>query len=254
VRTRDGNGVWGDWSPTYTFTWDGPRPPVDVAYEERDGEIWLTWEPNPEGNQPVAYEVYASDRRGFRPTKEAHHVKTLGEVPATFVARATEAQYPIVSDRREAPNKSSYRVIAIDANGTPSGSSWPVELPHPHIFSVPVGRATVGVPYEYQVKTLRCDGDLQYRYQKPGYGFWEREGYDFELIEGPDWLRIDAETGLLSGTPDRDDAGEADVRIRVRRTWPDEVKKDQHRPEYFLKDGPEYQAEVEHAFTIVVLE
>ncbi|MFQ6096176.1 MAG: putative Ig domain-containing protein [Armatimonadota bacterium] len=254
VRARDANGVWGAWSPVRRFSWEGPCPPVDLEYEERGDKGWLTWKPSPRGTRPVRYEVYASDDRGFMPSKEPYTVYTRGQQPPNLVAETSRTEMLILSDDPAdgAPNKSSYRVIAVDANGTRSGTSWPLELPHPCVYSRPVTRAKVGQPYRYRVLTIRCNGDLQYRYQKPGYGFWEREGYVFELTQGPKWLHVNGDTGVLEGTPGPGDVGEASVTVTVRRTWPDEVKKDQYRPEYFLKDAARFQAEARQSFTITV--
>ncbi len=254
VRVRNVEGVWSDWAPVQTFSWQGPCPPVELKAEQRGDDLWLTWQPNPRGTPPVSYEVYASDMRGFRPSKKPYQVYKLGEVPGNLVGTPTKTEFLMVSAdaEKKAPNKSSYRVIAVDAHGTRGGTSWPLELDHPLIYSRPVITARVGVPYAYQVRTLRCNGDLQYRYQKPGYGWWEKEGYAFELAQGPKWLHIDLETGLLSGTPTVGDLGPVPVRVKVRRTWPNEVKKDQYRPKYFLKDAPKFQAEDVQSFELRV--
>ncbi|HJN16493.1 MAG TPA: Ig domain-containing protein, partial [Armatimonadota bacterium] len=252
VRACNEAGLWGDWAPTQVFRWDGPMPPVDLALDERDDGLWLTWNRSARGPLLVRYEVHASNRRGFRPSKEPYQVHTLGEVPATFVAATDHSEMRVVSPTGDAPNSSAYRVVAIDMFGTPSGPSWALEIPCPRIYSQPILQAEAGRPHTCTVKTLRCDGDLQYRYQKPGYAYWEREGYEFSLAEGPPWLSIDAATGVLSGTPPQ--PGQFPVRVVAKRTWPDEVKADQYRPEYFAKDAPEFQAEDEQTFTLTVVE
>ena len=133
VRARNSAGVWGEWSPVRTFSWDGPRPPVDLKTIERDGKLFLTWQSNIRGKQPVHYEVYASDIRGFKPSKTSYTVFSMGEVPTNLAAETTGREFLIVSPdpADKAPNKSCYRVIAIDENGTSSGSSWPLDLNHP---------------------------------------------------------------------------------------------------------------------------
>lgn len=254
VRARNAAGLWGDWSRTQGFSWEGPMPPVEVALEERGDGLTLTWGPNPRGTRPVRYEVHGCNRRGFRPSRDPHEVHTLGEVLPTLLAELSAIWLPVVGSEPGLPNLSSYRVIAVDELGTRSGPSAVVEIPCPRIFTAPVTEATAGEEYAYAARTLRCEGDLQYRYQKPGYGYWEREGSEFELVEGPQWLSIDAGAGLLSGTPGAGDVGQARVVVKVRRTWPDEVKPDQHRPEYFVKDGPEFQAEDTQSFVVTVAE
>lgn len=255
IRARNENGVWGNRSPVESFSWSGPRPPVDVKEEYRNGKIYLTWKANSRGNHPVRYEVYASDIRGFTPRREPHTVHTLGEMPSNLIAETTGTEYLIVSHdpADNAPNKSSYRVAAIDENGTPGGSSRPVELEHPLIYSIPVLEAKAGELYEYRVLTLRSLGDLQYRYQKPGYSFWEREGYEFLLTESPVWLTMNPETGVISGTPGNYNTEESRITMIVNRTWPHEVKSNQYRPEHFMKDIPEYEASDTQSFILKVL-
>ncbi len=254
VRARNAAGLWGPWSATQTFRWDGPRPPQELRYEDREGRLFLAWKPNPRGNRSVRYEVYASDMHGFRPSKEPYDVYTLGRVPGNLVATTDSTELLVVSDdpADRAPNKSSYRVIAVDANGTPSGTSAPLELPHPFVYSRPVANAVIGRPYAYQVLTLRSDGALQHRYQDPKYAFWEKEGYRFEQLAGPKWLSVNADSGLLSGTPPAGAEGDALVKLRVVRTWPREVRKDQYRPEPFLKDGPVFHSEAVQEFRLSV--
>ena len=149
-------------------------------------------------------------------------------------------------------NRSFYRVVATDAHGVESGPSELIELPHPFLFSRPVATAAFGQRYQYQLRSLRCLGDLQHRYAKPGQKFWEDEGCRFELAAGPKWLRLDQDTGLLSGTPARADAGEHRVRIVCHRAFPHELKPGDYRCSYFLKDDPRFQAKHEQTFTLRV--
>jgi len=254
VKARDASGLWGDWAPVREFSWKGPMPPVDLRIVSRGGKIYLSWKPNPRGVRPVSYEVYASDIRGFTPSMKEHELVSLGTAPPNFAGSTDLAEFPVVSpDPADgAPNKSSYKVVAVDEKGTRSGPSEPLELEHPHIFSRPVTEARTGEPYEYRVMTIRSMGDLQYRYQEPSYAFWEREGYEFRLADAPGWLRIDPVGGILSGTPGERDTGDHRVTVVVDRTWPHEVKANQKRPENFTKDGPEYRASDEQTFVLRV--
>ena len=61
--------------------------------------------------------------------------------------------------------------------------------------------AQAGMPYSYQVKTIRSIGDLRERTTNYVKSFWEIERPAFTLIEAPDGLQIDTKTGLISGTP-----------------------------------------------------
>ena len=66
VRPRLENGLWGDWSETWHFTWNGPTVPKPVLLHQ-DGEDRLVfrWQANPSGTRPVRYRVYGSNERGF---------------------------------------------------------------------------------------------------------------------------------------------------------------------------------------------
>ncbi|MFW5869041.1 MAG: Ig domain-containing protein [Armatimonadota bacterium] len=117
----------------------------------------------------------------------------------------------------ENTNRVYYRVVAIDADGTQSGNSDFAEAPHPLIVSAPVTEAQAGEAYRYAARSTRSLGDVHARRQ-PGessysYKFWDIEALAWEIVEGPEWLGMDAETGLLSGTPPA--AGTFEVTIAV---------------------------------------
>ena len=78
--------------------------------------------------------------------------------------------------------------------------------------------ATVGQEYRYEAQSTRSLGDVHARREKPEdsgytYRFWDTEELAWELVDGPEWLEIDAETGALSGTPPG--AGTFDVTVAV---------------------------------------
>lgn len=255
VRPQNDHGVWGAWSPVWHCRWDGPRVPIDLKYDVRqNGEIVVTWEPNPRGPRPVAYEIYGSDERGFSISKTAYQVRGLGRQPANLLARTTATSFVVVTPDASHPNRnrSFYRVVAIDRKGTESGGSDYVELPHPHIVSRPVTEAAVAQPYVYQVKSLRSLGDLQHRYSTPNQKFWEREGYEYELLQGPAWLKLDRKEGRLSGTPAPSDVGTSDVRIRVKRLFPHEVKPTEKSGPVFQKTASRFEASHQQHFRMNV--
>ena len=254
IRSRNRQGLWGQWSRTWRFRWDGPRVPVNVQQHRKGSKIAISWGPNPLGPRPVCYDVYGSDERGFSISKERYYVKGLGERPSNFVARTTDTEMAAVAEDGDLPNlnKSFYRVVAIDENGTESGCSDLVELPHPWVYSKPVRIAAVGVPYRYEVRTLRCLGDLQYRYVKGHYAFWEKEAYEFELVSGPKWLSLNTETGELSGTPATRDVGSVAVEVLAIRLYPDEIASDERLAESFQKTADRFQASHRQRFRIRV--
>ncbi|MHC4177134.1 MAG: Ig domain-containing protein, partial [Planctomycetota bacterium] len=217
VRCRDRHGIWGDWGPTWSFSWEGPRVPVNLRRAISDRQITLHWGPNPRGPRPVRYEVYGSDEKGFSISKEPYVVQGLGKVGANFLGTTRATTIRVVDGEADKPNmnKTFFRVVAIDSHGTQSGCSDYVEMPHPFIYSQPAAPAVAGKPYRHQIRTLTSLGDYQHRYEKPNKQFWQRERCRFELPEAPAWLKIDEASGMLSGQPGREDVGQHKVTVRV---------------------------------------
>ncbi len=215
LRTQDHWGAWGPWSESRTFTWKGPRVPVNVRLEFEGRAGTLRWEPNPRGERPLRYAVFGSDEKGFTAHREPYTRYTVGEVPGNLIAETEDTSMVVIGPAAEGENTNAvyYRVVAIDANGTESGNSDYAEAPHPFIVTDPVTTGKVGEEYRYQVKSLRSLGDVQHHYEEPRNQFWDIEQNAFALEEGPDWLSIEAETGVLSGTPPA--AGTFPVKIAV---------------------------------------
>ncbi|GAI42412.1 unnamed protein product, partial [marine sediment metagenome] len=204
VRARDRRGIWSEWSPVWTFRWEGPRTPLDVRIEPREGGMLLRWISNPRGTRPVVYDIYGSDEKGFSVHKDAYVSYARGRVPANFLARTTDTEMLVVSPTLSHANmnKCYYRVVAVDANGTESICSDFAEMPHPHFWSQPPVTARVGSPFSYRPGVIHSLGDAQHRYAPKGNGFWESEELTFSLRKAPVWLKLDAKTGTLTGTPD----------------------------------------------------
>ncbi|MFP4249956.1 MAG: putative Ig domain-containing protein, partial [Armatimonadota bacterium] len=221
LRAQDGYQAWGDWREPRTFTWRGPRVPVNVTLE-MDGNIGtLRWEPNPrEGAAPVRYAVFGSDEKGFTSNREPHNSWKRGEVPGNLVGETEGTSMVVIGADAEGENTNRvyYRVVAIDADGTESGNSDFAEAPHPLIVTAPVTEARVGEDYRYAAQSTRSLGDVHARRENPEdsgytYKFWYTEELTWELAEGPEWLSIDEETGALTGAPQ--EAGRFDVTIAV---------------------------------------
>jgi len=225
VRAQNKKGVWGPWSKTWSFTPRAPATPLEVAIEydaERKSGL-LRWTPNPKGNRPVAYRIYASDEKGFSASDEPYHVTTgtskelPSQFPANFVVETRATEVPVIGPGVTLPgaNKAFYRVVAVDKAGKRSGPSDYAEAPRPVIFSSPVTKAKNGTEYQYQVAVIRSLGDLRMRNVegRETMSFWGIEKPRFRLERGPDWLNVDEATGRLSGIPDT--AGKADVVVSV---------------------------------------
>jgi hypothetical protein len=229
VRAWDEQGVWGPWSPTWSFTPRGPGIPRDLRLEfdpEHNRGI-LRWAPNPLGRTPVLYRVYASDEKGFSVSDLPYKV-TVGvsdtmssEFPANFVVETSASELEVVGPRADLPgaNKAFYRVVAVDAAGKRSGPSDSADSPRPVIVSKPVTTAASGVEYRAGVSAIRSLGDLRTRVVngKETMNFWDVERPRFEIRQGPRWLTIDGATGLLSGTPDRAGPTEVVVALTLER-------------------------------------
>jgi Putative Ig domain len=229
VRARDDKGVWGPWSPTWSFTAQGPSPPqnLSVEFDPEHTRGVLRWTPGPLGRKPAAYRVYASDEKGFTASDEAYPV-TVGvsdtlpsEFPANFVAETSASELEVVGPHVKLPgaNKAFYRVVAVDAAGNRSGPSDYAASPRPVIVSTPDTQAGKGVAYRYRVAAIRSLGDLRTRVVngKETMNYWDVERLRFAIGHGPRWLTIDETTGLLSGTPDRSSAEQVVVSVTLDR-------------------------------------
>ena len=211
VKAKNKTGVWGPWSAAWSFTAKGCAYPVNVTLDTttNNGIGTLRWSPNPVGRKPAKYRVYGSDEKGFSVSDTPYTVligasKDLtNPFPSNFVGETTDTFLDVVGPGLTLPNanKAYYRVVAVDSNDKRSWSSEYASAPRPFVYSEPVSMAQAGIPYSYQVKTIRSIGDLRERTTNYVKSFWEIERPIFTLIQAPDGLQIDTKTGLISGTP-----------------------------------------------------
>ena len=145
---RDGKGVWGAWSPTWSFTPRGPAPPREVRLEfdrERNRGV-LRWAAEPAGPQARGVPCPCQRREGLlrqRPALHGHGGslrKMPSEFPANFVVETAATELEVVGPGVKLPgaNKAFYRVVAVDAAGNRSGPSDYAAAPRPVIVSAPV--------------------------------------------------------------------------------------------------------------------
>ena len=214
VKAKDARGVWGPWSPTWTFTPRGPIAPIQVtlAADSESGVGILRWQPNSEGQKPATYRIYGSDERGFSVYDEPFKA-TVGasknvspKRPGNFVAEVSGTELAVISADLRLPNanRAYYRVVAVDAEGNRSGPTDFVEAPRPIVISQPVTHAKVKSEYRYTLACLRSLGDLRTHVVggKETMSYWDVESPRFTVEQGPKWLKIDANNGVLSGVPD----------------------------------------------------
>lgn len=266
VRAKDDKGVWGPWSETWSFTPRGPAPPQEVRMEVEQRAVRgvLRWTPNALGRQSVKYRIFASDEKGFSISDKPYKV-TVGvskdlnpEFRPNFMAETKDTKMEVVGPNVEAvgANKAFYRVVAVDADGVQSGPSDYAACPRPLIVSLPTTTAKQGAEYRYRAAVVRSLGDLRTRVVdgKEVMNFWDIERPYFELKRGPSWLSLDAETGLLSGTPDRSGPAEIVVSVTLRR---DERRLDEQAlrwgVEKVIDAVPAKPSSVTQSFTIDVL-
>jgi hypothetical protein len=215
VRAKDEKGVWGAWSRVWSFTPRGPSSPVNVmlAFDPDRSIGTLRWKPNPAGRKPAKYRIYGSDEKGFSISDEPFKavVGASKEVPATrqanFVTEVSAIETAVIGAEVKLPNanRAFYRVVAVDGHGKRSGPSDFAEAPRPILYSRPVTNAKVGSEYRYPLSATRSLGDVRTRVVggKETMSYWDLEAPHFALQEGPHWLKIDADTGMLSGVPNR---------------------------------------------------
>lgn len=237
VRAQNDKGIWGEWSEIRTFRWSGPCMSKNVKLTNDDGNFILSWEPNHRGQRPVAYEIYGSNIKGFSVSKEPYEIETLGTVPANYLGRTTSTHMIVVGcpaaeniptgvENPANLNRCYYRVVAIDEHGTRSRCSAYIELPHPYIWTVPPTTVRAGGEYRYQPCLIQSLGDMQFRYEQPNCKFWEREQLSFSLLKAPKWLKIDSETGLLTGTAPTNSLGRYSISIQATATFEKRTGKD----------------------------
>ena len=145
--------------------------------------------------------------------------------PANFIAETTATKLAVMGCdvSLSAANKTYYRVVAVDERGKRSGPSDYAAGPRPIVYSTPVLAAKAGIEYRYPVRANPSLGDLTARMRGNNQvsGYFDIEKPRFALGQGPAWLRIDATTGVLCGTPDA--AGR--VEVVVTATIDREVRK-----------------------------
>lgn len=252
VRPRLANGMWGNWSETWSFTWTGPTVPQKVALDQKgEDKFTLTWAPNPSGTKPVRYKVYGSNEKGFSVGGEV--IQKLHQGPPIVMEEIKRPKLVVGGRKAKGAlaNLAYYRVVAVDKQGVESCPSEYVELPRPLVTSTPVTKAKVGEAFQYAIQAVTSMGDVQRRYDEPGDAYWEKESLRFEKVSGPDWLSVDARTGVVQGTP-TEKAPKTEVVIRITTAFDDEVKPEATQAAVFIAAKEKMVKSTEHRFMVTV--
>ncbi|MGQ9649153.1 MAG: hypothetical protein ACUVXJ_03510 [Phycisphaerae bacterium] len=199
VRGRSTDGVWGEWSPTWSFVAAGPGAPRDlrVAYDQATGSTLLTWSPPAEGLPADHYEIYGSSEHGFSPLRsdEEAHVHGRGVTrPRTLLGMTRDTRWD-ASTRTEV----FYRVTAVDAQDNRGVPTPIVKVPSPALLPVDLPPAKVGQEYCFKLPARLRNGRFALSLREGII----TDGADtprFELVN-MEWLSIDPSTGELKGTP-----------------------------------------------------
>ena len=77
-----------------------------------------------------------------------------------------------------------------------------------------------------KAKCRSIEGDREKRHEMLiTAAFWDREYLDFSFVKAPQWLKLDSQSGEISGTPGIRDVGEHEVMVQVMNNQGGVVKR-----------------------------
>jgi hypothetical protein len=224
VRAKNANGVWGPWSEVTSFRCAAPGVPISVrAIADKDaGTAILKWDANPRGRRPALFRIYGSNEKGFT-ISDTEYMVVMGrgfckdmdefnakdditsrnavKTPSNFMTATNKSSLMIVGPGLGPPNanKAFYRVVAVDENGNVSGASDYADFSRPFIYSRLPEKMRVDTALAHRLGVITSIGDLKC---KSGYkaAFWDRECLSFSLVQAPQWLEFNPQTGEISGS------------------------------------------------------
>jgi hypothetical protein len=148
------------------------------------------------------------------------------KTPSNFMTATNKSSLMIVGPGLGLPNanKAFYRVVAVDDNGNVSGASDYADFSRPFIYSRLPEKVNVDTALTHRLGVITSIGDLKC---KPGYkaAFWDRECLSFSLVQAPQWLEFNPQTGEISGTPGVKDVGEHEAVAQVTNSQGDVAKR-----------------------------
>ena len=168
-----------------------PQSPTNLRGEMDDTDIELSWDSSlSEGVE--GYVIYYTDK--------PHSVTYDGRLAVGNQTEYTFQNFPIGRVYR-------ISVTAYNTDGRESVYASPIEVSlnatninnPPQIISLPVTNAKVGVEYTYQIGGTDVDADTLV----------------YALVEPPDGMQIDKQTGVVAWIPSTSQVGNYDVKIQI---------------------------------------
>ncbi len=181
VRPLSASGVWGPWSPYFSFMIRKIMPPVMLEVTESE----IRWKPNGQGVPAEHFEVHASNEYlGFEPNESTllavtpDTVYDIGDEPFTF-----------------------YRVIALDSVGLKSEVSEYVSRPYPYVTNRPED-VHVDSAFTYTIEF----SEIYYPLVSSEDHYFEiRDSVRFQVVDMPPWLTFNYSNGAFEGIPTREE-------------------------------------------------
>jgi len=191
VRGRSTDGVWGEWSPTWSFVAAGPGMPRDlkITYDQATGDTILSWSPPAEGLPADHYEIYASSEHGFFAVAcgmRKQRTRSGDPKVKTLVGVTRETRWDAF-----ARPEMFYRVTAVDTQAT-AASRRRLRSPFAGLLPVETAPGQVGLQYRFKAACPPAIRPLcpvaEERHDIDGA---DTPKFTLPDLPGVGWLRID---------------------------------------------------------------
>ncbi len=216
IRACSTAGVWGAWSPVWSFTPRGPGLPRNVRLEmdAGSGTGRLRWDVPAAGRPPAVYRVYGSDEKGFTISDTPYAVyvgnltpsRLFSPFPANYIAATTNQFLEVIGPGMNLANgnKTYYRVVAVDRFGNRGGPSEMAEARRPFLCNTNRATMRLGGALACSLQTISSVGHLSSLepWADILLEYWDIEIPRYTLHDAPSWLTCDPWTGRVGGTPD----------------------------------------------------
>lgn len=124
VRAMDNRGLWGPWTPVWSFTVHSVMPPALSSLVLGDSALEISWIAGMPGKIPARYAVYGSDEMsGFTPDS------------LTFIGYTQDSTWKFPYHQNPIP--AYFRIVALDVNGEASAPSECIHAPFPFVYTYP---------------------------------------------------------------------------------------------------------------------